>query len=91
MGFIAKEGIDGFSMRKLSAASNTTISSLYHYYKNKESIFQAMVDKALAEVVFPVNANGVDDKLKQYAYNILSTLKNIQTWNGYSLFIHQPK
>ncbi|MCD8761912.1 TetR/AcrR family transcriptional regulator [Mammaliicoccus sciuri] len=72
---LQKEGIDGFSMRKLSAASNTSISSLYHYYKNKESIFQAMVDKALAEVVFPVNANGVDDKLKQYAYNILSTLK----------------
>ncbi|MBF7019899.1 TetR/AcrR family transcriptional regulator [Staphylococcus sp. 18_1_E_LY] len=72
---LQKEGIDGFSMRKLSAASNTTISSLYHYYKNKESIFQAMIGKALSEVDFPINANDVDDKLKQYAYSILSTLK----------------
>lgn len=72
---LQKEGIDGFSMRKLSAASNTTISSLYHYYKNKESIFQAMIGKALSEVDFPINANDVDDKLKQYAHSILSTLK----------------
>lgn len=72
---LKKEGIDNFSMRKLSEASDTTISSLYHYFKNKESIFQAMINKALEEVVFPVDSVTIEDKLKQYAFNILHTLE----------------
>jgi TetR/AcrR family tetracycline transcriptional repressor len=72
---LKKEGIDGFSMRKLSEASKTTISSLYHYYQNKESIFQAMIKKAIAEINFPIDAINVEDKLKQYGYNILHTLE----------------
>lgn len=39
-----REGLDGVNMRAIAAEANCNVSLIYYYYKNKESIFSALVD-----------------------------------------------
>lgn len=48
--FADEHGIDGLSMRKLGQELGVEAMSLYHHVKNKEEIFDGMVDVLAAEI-----------------------------------------
>jgi AcrR family transcriptional regulator len=45
---IEREGLDGFSIRKLAAALGCTAMSLYHYYPSKGHLMDALIDRVAA-------------------------------------------
>lgn len=71
---LKKEGISGFSMRKLASIVGMTVSSLYYHFENKEALFNEMIDQASGEIAYPINEKEWDMRLERYAENILSTL-----------------
>lgn len=48
-------GIKGLSMRKLAAKLNVEAMSLYHYFKNKDLLLDAMVDEIFARMSWQPN------------------------------------
>ncbi|HEY6423553.1 MAG TPA: TetR/AcrR family transcriptional regulator [Pseudonocardiaceae bacterium] len=50
---LAKEGLDAVSMRRVAQALGTGPASLYAHLRNKEELYQLMLDQLLGEVVVP--------------------------------------
>lgn len=46
-------GIEVFSMRRLGQALNVEAMALYHHYKNKDQLLEAMLNSVHAEIVTP--------------------------------------
>jgi AcrR family transcriptional regulator len=49
-GLFLREGFDGFSMRKLAAAIAYSPGSIYVYFKNKEELFDYLVEESFAQL-----------------------------------------
>lgn len=49
----ASAGLDGWSMRDIAQALTVTPSVLYHYFRNKEELSDAVVDTVVATVPLP--------------------------------------
>jgi AcrR family transcriptional regulator len=48
---IEREGLAGFSMRKLAAALGCTAMSLYHHYPSKGHLMDALIDRVVDELM----------------------------------------
>jgi AcrR family transcriptional regulator len=48
LALIERDGIDGFSTRKLAAALGCEAMSIYHYFPSKQHLLDALVDRVLA-------------------------------------------
>lgn len=55
---LEKNGIDGFSTRKLAARLGVTPMSLYHYFDDRDAILRAVVDSVLDSVEIPPRGRG---------------------------------
>jgi TetR/AcrR family tetracycline transcriptional repressor len=73
---LTEVGIEGFSMRKLAKKVGRTVSTLYHYFPNKESLFAELIESALSNLAFPVDCLTWQEKLISYGENILATLND---------------
>lgn len=47
---VDKEGVDGFSMRRLGQVLNVKAMSIYHYFPNKDAILDDMIDLIYIEL-----------------------------------------
>ncbi|MGH3799037.1 MAG: TetR/AcrR family transcriptional regulator [Pseudonocardiaceae bacterium] len=50
---LAEEGLDGVSMRRVAQALGTGPASLYAHLRNKEELYQLMLDQLIGEVTAP--------------------------------------
>ncbi len=50
---IEKEGLDGFSTRKLAAVLGCEAMSIYHHFPSKAHLFEALVDRLIASLAIP--------------------------------------
>jgi AcrR family transcriptional regulator len=50
---IEKEGLDGFSTRKLAAALGCEAMSIYHHFPSKAHLFEALVDRLIGSLKMP--------------------------------------
>lgn len=50
---IERQGLEGFTMRKLGEALGVEAMSLYHFFPSKQHLVDALVDTAIASVEFP--------------------------------------
>ncbi|NTQ64131.1 TetR/AcrR family transcriptional regulator [Enterococcus faecium] len=73
---LAESGLEGFSMRKLAVKVGKTVSTLYHYFPNKEVLFAELIEHALEELIYPVDSLTWQDKFMSYGENILDVLNN---------------
>ena len=48
---IEREGLAGFSLRKLAAALGCTAMSLYHHYPSKGHLMDALIDRVVGELM----------------------------------------
>lgn len=79
-----QEGLDGVSMRKLTAAANMTDSLVYRYFKNKEDIIRQCtvlhherIQKNITEILIE-NINcpeNMAEKLLAYVDSVLGTCR----------------
>lgn len=46
MALFAKDGFDGVSMRQLAAAVGVTLATLYHYFPDKQALYDAAIREA---------------------------------------------
>jgi AcrR family transcriptional regulator len=71
------EGVDGMSMRRVAQELGTGAASLYAHIQNKEELVDAVLDRAMGEVVLPESAGDPADwrrELKQLAYSTRAAL-----------------
>lgn len=78
---LAQEGIENFSMRKLSQLLNIKAPSLYWYVKSKEEIFNKLASQVIQEILAEVLVTDdwreqlilygeiISQKLRQYPYS----------------------
>lgn len=78
---LAKEGIESFSMRKLSQLLNIKAPSLYWYVKSKEEIFNKLASQVIREILAEVTESQdwqeqllnygevIDQHLRKYPYS----------------------
>lgn len=45
-----KHGFEKSSMRSIASTANMTVGNLYRYYKNKEKLYEAIIQELLAEI-----------------------------------------
>lgn len=50
---IEREGLSGFSMRKLAQAVGCEAMSIYHHYPSQAHLFEALVDRLIGELEIP--------------------------------------
>lgn len=48
----AEKGYNGVSMREISEGSGVTKPTIYYYFKNKEGIYKALVEKSLIDAIY---------------------------------------
>lgn len=53
LALLAREGLDAVSMRRVAQALNTGPASLYAHLRNKEELYQLMLDRLIGEVTVP--------------------------------------
>lgn len=83
----AKKGLDDTTMNDIALASGKGRRTLYTYFKNKESIYYAVIEEELdrmSERLKIVAAKNIDpeDKLVQLIYTHLSLIKEAVYRNG---------
>lgn len=67
-------GLENFSVRKLADKVGKTVSTLYHYFPNKEMVLGELIEMAISDIQFPINTQNWKDKLIEYGKNILIVL-----------------
>jgi len=77
-----KFGFTKVTMDNLAKATGRSRSSLYYYFKNRDEVFQAVLNQVAADVAAEISkaaaaANGIEDKL--YAF-CLTKVKTTQDW-----------
>ncbi|AZO55470.1 MAG: TetR/AcrR family transcriptional regulator [Mesorhizobium sp.] len=50
---IEREGLSGFSMRKLAAALGCEAMSIYHHFPSQAHLYEALVDRQVSAMVIP--------------------------------------
>jgi AcrR family transcriptional regulator len=77
-----KFGPDGFTMDELAAAAGRSRTSLYYYYKNRDEIYQAVMDKIARDMTAEIRqAVAVVETLRDKIYAFCHTkLKASQDW-----------
>jgi AcrR family transcriptional regulator len=50
---IEREGLSGFSMRKLAAALGCEAMSIYHHFPSQAHLYEALVDRQMSGLVIP--------------------------------------
>jgi AcrR family transcriptional regulator len=55
---MAREGLDGLSLRKVAAALDTGAASLYVYVDSLDELLSLMLDRAFGKVVIPPRSRG---------------------------------
>src|SRR6185369_12570666 len=78
------EGYAATSMSTIAAKVGGSKGTLYNYFKNKEELFAAMMQRQcgeLAETLFdvPPTAGGMEARLKHFARNFLERLMDPQS------------
>src|SRR3569833_1242296 len=72
------DGVAGTSVDKVLAASGAGKSQMYHYFKNKDQLVEAVIDRYLAQIL----AN-------QPAIFELTSWADIETWTGQLLDVQR--
>ncbi len=70
----AEVGIDGWSIRDIAQGLGVVPSVLYHYFANKESLCDAVVDRVCAEIAMPDPNLGWKEWFTALAHNVRPTL-----------------
>jgi AcrR family transcriptional regulator len=75
-----KFGPNGFTMDDLAAATGRSRTSLYYYYKNRDEIYQAVMDKIARDMAAEMRAavaavETVGDKIFAFCHTKLKTSK----------------
>lgn len=75
--FIGSDGIDAMSMRALAARLGVVPGSLYRHVRNKEQLFDLVLDEALAEVDLGVDHSlAWADRVKILAHRLRAVLED---------------
>ncbi|TPI41753.1 TetR/AcrR family transcriptional regulator [Mesorhizobium sp. B3-1-9] len=53
---IEREGLSGFSMRKLAARLGCEAMSIYHHFPSQAHLYEALVDRQMSRLVIPDNS-----------------------------------
>ncbi len=56
----AERGFDGTSTREIAEQAGTTKALIYHYYENKEALYQTLLEDAVSGVVTQIEAIAAD-------------------------------
>ncbi|MBL7554672.1 MAG: TetR/AcrR family transcriptional regulator [Bdellovibrionaceae bacterium] len=70
-----KDGLDSLSMRRLAAKLKIEAMSLYHHFKNKDEILNALVDHAFALIEWNADPSDWKQSLRQRCYSLRDVLK----------------
>jgi len=65
---IDRDGLDQFSTRKLGAALGVEAMSIYHHFRSKQHILDALLDHALQSVEFPPDDLPPVERLERLSY-----------------------
>lgn len=77
---MAREGLDGLSLRQVAAALDTGPASLYVYVENFDALLSQMLDRALGKVVIPPASRG--DWRERLSALLLSYFKVLMSMPG---------
>ncbi|MCJ7842665.1 TetR/AcrR family transcriptional regulator [Lederbergia sp. NSJ-179] len=61
---LQQEGLELFSMRKLSKELNLTVSSIYWHFNSKEAIFQELIHQVIGEIEISLTKNTWQEQWK---------------------------
>ncbi|HTT11009.1 MAG TPA: TetR family transcriptional regulator [Burkholderiaceae bacterium] len=61
---IERDGLAGFSTRKLGEALGVQAMSLYHHFPSKAHVLDAMVEYVIGQIEFPPDSMPVGDRLR---------------------------
>ena len=56
----AERGFDGTSIREIAEQAGATKALIYHYYDNKEALYQTLLEEAVSGVVMRIEAIAAD-------------------------------
>ncbi|MGH3694476.1 MAG: TetR/AcrR family transcriptional regulator [Pseudonocardiaceae bacterium] len=72
---LAREGLDAVSMRRVAQALKTGPASLYAHLRNKEELYQLMLDRLIGEVAVPVpDPQRWRDQLKELVRSMIGVM-----------------
>jgi AcrR family transcriptional regulator len=75
---MAREGLEGLSLRKVAAALDTGPASLYVYVENLNALLALMFDRALGKVVIPPASKGDwRERLRAILFSCLKVLMSM--------------
>ncbi|MBZ9963423.1 TetR/AcrR family transcriptional regulator [Mesorhizobium sp. B292B1B] len=61
---IEKEGLSGFSMRKLAAVLGCEAMSIYHHFPSQAHLYEALVDRQVSGMVIPDDSMPWRDRIR---------------------------
>lgn len=70
----AERGLDGWSMRELTARLDTSLSVIYHHVGDREKVCAAVVDKVYAEMNLPTDDEDWRALLRNMLYPMIDRL-----------------
>ena len=68
------EGLDGITMRRLAASLDLQPSALYHHFRDKKALIDALAEQLLAEVGDADPARPWDERIESIATQVQSAL-----------------
>lgn len=68
------EGLDGITMRRLAASLDLQPSALYHHFRDKKALIDALAEQLLAEVGEVDPARPWDERIESIALQVRSAL-----------------
>ncbi len=87
---LQQEGLESFSMRKLSKQLNLTVSSIYWHFDSKEAIFQELINQVVGEIEIPFTKITWQEQLLEYGYAISEALRS-RPFSAQLLMAYPPK
>src|SRR5947207_9600836 len=74
LALIERDGLASFSIRKLGESLGVEPMSIYHYFRSKRHLLDALVDHALSYVAIPDGDLPAVDRLRKlcYAYRAMA-------------------
>jgi len=75
LALLAREGVDGISMRRVAAELGVGTMTLYGYFRDKGELMDAAVDLACAEIDVPPTTGPWKDGLRELSHEILRVLR----------------
>ncbi|WP_374465141.1 TetR/AcrR family transcriptional regulator [Chryseobacterium sp.] len=77
-GLYLKYGLKKVTMDDISKAVGKSRTSIYYYYKNREEVFQAVLDNLIKEVIAEIDANmkkrnTFEEKIKEFCISKVKT------------------